>query len=721
MPWSQRSKGIALLLISATFVSACTRSPEANKVRHLSRGDAFFDRQRYPDAVIEYMNVLRIEPENVHAITRSAVAHFENGQLGRAFPLLLKAKELDPNNLDVRRRLGAVYVLVRWRQEARAEAAAILERNPNHFEGLLLSATTATTPSEVDEEIRRLETASTAAFANRAKLHLALGILYLRKNATQRAERTFREAIARDPASVEARLVLGDFYATRRDLTHAEQEYQAAAALGPVGSMARMKLADFYFAMQRADEGKRILADITTNAPDFVPAWRRLAEVALLERRYDDAVKALAQVFKKDRADFEGRLLRARIDLARGETVNAVQALQGLLRTEPGFAPARYQLALAYVASGNVQQAKSELKEIAADFPDAALLLADLHLQTGAPDPAIEILTGLVPKRPTFAAYVLLGSAYLRKNQPANASAVFQTIITRAPNDPRGPYLIGLALVAQDRRSEAKKRFEEALALDPYYIEPLTQLADLALAEQQPDVAVERVQRQMARAPKSAAMPFLLGRIHERRRDIVNAERVYLKAVELEPMVAAAYVALGTLYVKSERYDEALRQVDEALKLKPKDLGAQMLQGAVYERKGDVEKAIAAYEKALALNPRFALAANNLAYLYSEHNGDRNRALALAELAKESAPAEPHVSDTLGWILYKRGVYQRALALLKESARKLPDNVEVQYHLGMTYAKLGDKDGAREALGRAVSSSLSFAGKEEARRLLQDL
>ncbi len=30
-------------------------------------------------------------------------------------------------------------------------------------------------------------------------------------------------------------------------------------------------------------------------------------------------------------------------------------------------------------------------------------------------------------------------------------------------------------------------------------------------------------------------------------------------------------------------------------------------------------------------------------------------------------PDEPHVSDTLRWILSKRGVYQRAFALLQES------------------------------------------------------
>jgi hypothetical protein len=39
------------------------------------------------------------------------------------------------------------------------------------------------------------------------------------------------------------------------------------------------------------------------------------------------------------------------------------------------------------------------------------------------------------------------------------------------------------------------------------------------------------------------------------------------------------------------------------------------------------------------------------------------------------------MTDALGWILYNRGVYQRAVALLKESASKLPEAPEVQYHL----------------------------------------
>jgi tetratricopeptide (TPR) repeat protein len=146
-----------------------------------------------------------------------------------------------------------------------------------------------------------------------------------------------------------------------------------------------------------------------------------------------------------------------------------------------------------------------------------------------------------------------------------------------------------------------------------------------------------------------------------------------------------------------------------------------MLSGIVHELKGDIPKAREAYEKAITLNPRFAAAANNLAWIYSEHGGNKDKALQLAQTAKELVPDDPRISDTLGWILYKRGVYQRALALLKESAAKLPGNAQVQYHLGMAYQQAGEKDNARKALQIAVSSPEVFTGKDEARKTLADL
>ena len=63
--------------------------------------------------------------------------------------------------------------------------------------------------------------------------------------------------------------------------------------------------------------------------------------------------------------------------------------------------------------------------------------------------------------------------------------------------------------------------------------------------------------------------------------------------------------------------------------------------------------------------------------LYVTH--DRDEAFSLAKKAKERLPNDPHVSDTLGWIYYKKGVFKRAAALIREAVEKEPDHHPVVY------------------------------------------
>ena len=52
---------------------------------------------------------------------------------------------------------------------------------------------------------------------------------------------------------------------------------------------------------------------------------------------------------------------------------------------------------------------------------------------------------------------------------------------------------------------------------------------------------------------------------------------------------------------------------------------------------------------------------------------------------------------------------------------KLPNNPQVQYHVGMAYRQAGDTESARKALELAVKSPASFIGKDEARTTLAGL
>jgi tetratricopeptide (TPR) repeat protein len=252
-------------------------------------------------------------------------------------------------------------------------------------------------------------------------------------------------------------------------------------------------------------------------------------------------------------------------------------------------------------------------------------------------------------------------------------------------------------------------------------VEPLSHLVALDLAARQADVALARVTKQIAIAPESAAHRMVLSQVHLARNENRAAEAALLKAAELDPRLTGPYLGLGQLYARTGRHEEALAKLNGALKSNPQDPGLLMSSGIVHELMGDIPKAREAYEKVLAINPRFAPAANNLAWIHSEHGGDREKALALAQTARDVAPDDPRISDTLGWILYRRGSYQRALSLLQESVAKLPDNPQVQYHLGMVYAQVGDQASARKALTAALASPADFQGKDEAKKVLLGL
>src|SRR5262249_25316914 len=230
-----------------------------------------------------------------------------------------------------------------------------------------------------------------------------------------------------------------------------------------------------------------------------------------------------------------------------------------------------------------------------------------------------------------------------------------------------------------------------------------------------------RLTKQIALVPKSGGLQWLLGTVYLARREPDRAEAAFLKAIELRPTLIEAYVKLAQIYGTSQRYDQAITKLNEALKVDPQSVPQQMPVGVVKQTKGDTPKAQQPFEKVLTLTPRFAPAANNLAVLYSEHGGNQEKALELAQRAKEAMPDDPHVSDTLGWILYKRGVYQRAADLLKESATKLPDQPVGQYHLGLASLKTGDKQGARKALTAAINSPTSFSEKDQARKALAEI
>jgi tetratricopeptide (TPR) repeat protein len=353
-------------------------------------------------------------------------------------------------------------------------------------------------------------------------------------------------------------------------------------------------------------------------------------------------------------------------------------------------------------------------------FDQAATLLAELKIKKGNPAAAVELLEPLTKERPQVAqAQYLLATAYLMQQKSDQALAVYRRVKDLFPNDPRPSFLIGSVLLGQGKQADARKAFEKSNEISPDYLPAVERLVDLDLADKQYPAAIDRVQKVIDKDPKLAQPWALKAKIYLAQRDFAHAEPDLLKAIELDPKLEPAYQLLAELYVASNRQEEAIAKLTAfvANNKSAQAVPALMQLGMINEQMKHFEAARDAYEKLIALAPNFAPALNNLAILYSDRFGQLDKAYDLATKAKE-ATNEPHIADTLAWILFKRGDYNGALPLLQDSAAKLPNLPEIQFHLGMTYYMSGEEEPARAALQKAVDAPAGFPAKDEARRRL---
>jgi tetratricopeptide (TPR) repeat protein len=160
--------------------------------------------------------------------------------------------------------------------------------------------------------------------------------------------------------------------------------------------------------------------------------------------------------------------------------------------------------------------------------------------------------------------------------------------------------------------------------------------------------------------------------------------------------------------------DEAVETYETAIEARPNDPKLHQFLALLYQFGGWEDKAIARYEAAIKLydpgltsDPSLASAKNNLAYIYAESGVELDDALDYAQDAKAALPDSPVIADTLGWVLYKRGIPSAAISYLKEAEASAGDDLvlvgTVRHHLAQAYEADGAVDEAKDALRRALA------------------
>jgi len=154
--------------------------------------------------------------------------------------------------------------------------------------------------------------------------------------------------------------------------------------------------------------------------------------------------------------------------------------------------------------------------------------------------------------------------------------------------------------------------------------------------------------------------------------------------------------------------------------MNPDAVPALFAEALVYEKVGKKNEAVKEYLHILEKAEDNAPALNNLAFLYLQGFGSKEKALELALHAYRAAPEVPQMMDTLGYALVKNNRLKEAFELLRNADMLLPDDPSVKYHLALLYKESGDTGHAREFASKALLHK-GFSEEKEAQLLLDSL
>jgi putative PEP-CTERM system TPR-repeat lipoprotein len=752
---------MCVILMASLLSTSCGRDPEAAKRAYLESGNAYFAAEKYPEALLEYRNAVQQDPRFGEARYKLAQTYERVDDPVNAYREYVRAADLMPEDGDVQLRAGQMLLAAGKLEDARARADALLAKDPRNGQALVLRGLALAGLNDFDGGITQMEEAIRVDPGN-SDTYGELGALQLGKGDHKSAETAFRRAVEIDSTSAPARRALGMFYLSAGRVAEGEAALKATLQLDASDLPANRALALIHLASNRATDAEPYLKEVV-EISKTTAARLALADYYAAARRWDDAIQTLQSIGSDDQPGLlASRTRLAAIQQASGHASEARQTLKDVLAQDPKYpaalilnarflmgerrlddamaqaraatnadphsASAHFELGKIYAATDQLDEAATAFREVLKLNPRAAAAeyeLARVHLSRGQVDAAIQFARQALQHQPESSRIrLLLVETLVASGNVAQAEHELKTLLVRYPSVSAVHSQAAVIYLAKNDRAAAKRAFEQAQRLDRLSFEALAGLVSLDIAARRVADARARVETRLTETPDDARVLILAAKVYAGGGDTTRTEQVLRHAIATDPSNLEAFAMLGHLFVAVGKLDQAKAEFDAIATRRPgtaSATSAQTMVGLLLHMQNRLADAQKQYERILAASPRALIAANNLAWLYADQGINLDVALGLAQTAVQQAPDRPELTDTLGWVYYKKNLQPLATAAFQRCVEKEPSNPLYHYHLGLAYAKSGEPAKARQSLEKALALDPNFAGSSEARRLLASI
>jgi len=251
----------------------------------------------------------------------------------------------------------------------------------------------------------------------------------------------------------------------------------------------------------------------------------------------------------------------------------------------------------------------------------------------------------------------------------------------------------GLMAYKKKLNSYARNYFEEALKILPQKNDLYYYIAHTYERENNHAMAILEMKK-VLKNKNTMNMHIEIGYFYSLKKDYGNATSHFQKAIDLQPKKSRPYFFMALGHYWNKDYPKAEKYLSKTIAIKNDSEQYFFYLAMVQDKLKKTQKAIKSLKTALKLKPQSARSLNYLGYLYADNNIHITESYKLIQRALSIEPDNGAYRDSLGWVLYRKGLYAEALVELLK-AEKLLSKIKSQdsvvfEHIGDTYNKIGN-------------------------------
>lgn len=198
-------------------------------------------------------------------------------------------------------------------------------------------------------------------------------------------------------------------------------------------------------------------------------------------------------------------------------------------------------------------------------------------------------------------AIILAATTYARNTLWQDKVSLWEDVLTKSPNSPRGYNNLGIAYNEKGMNEKAIAMYERCIELSPFQKDVHINLGIAYAMSNRIEKAIEEFTKATAITPGNGVIYENLALAYARTGRFDKAAETYTRAVELNPYNSKSYHGLGTSFMKIGRVEDALWAYTKFVSLSPNDPEAYRNRAVAYSQKGDLQSAREDFQKSCSL------------------------------------------------------------------------------------------------------------------------